>query len=694
MNNGNPVENVNVKLYDDRNSQVQSYETGNDGKFIFKKLQEGKYKLEYENCSVDKIESTSVDNGNTITSIALVLPDGFDDISKEEIEGKFGKGSVKEYRYNEQGYKIKNYMCVDEVGYEITKNSGTINNIPTATKKFPILNILNSQSPAEGGWICDSNDDFLNPSKFYTTSLFYNGAENIERNKELFTKWGDEFFSYAKATEEYKSIFDRNIKIDGLQNLIENIVNNRGGKCEYSVSEIQYNNDKTDDITIAKLHDNFNTTNIVTTISGINNSQPNNNGQSNNNLPTGGIKGTEGSPPTNNQQTDIDAKPDHIIAKISDDNRDPITDKKLIYVYIEDGSGNILGHKTINETGTTGSVYWEVGEENDQIKLSLGETYNMKFVYGVGKYNWQDYKTTDEDDTDIRANLNSKEIDKALYAKYNEMESKQDIQDSSIDKEYLITAIKSFKYNGGDRTVELQLKKRDPVALKLDKKLTKAKITLQDGSVLREEDYTNDVYEDVPAYWYIDDEIMLGATITLEYGIKITSNIELTDIKILDYLSYDNSNLVFDQNARILSKNNVSNSDQNWNKIDASEANDVRKNSTLTDENIYLLNDTGKTLAMSGENVYECYLVVSKLVTPSDDNLTYDNLAEVVSYKNEDGKIAENNNNKLEPGNLEPSSKSPMEVDSDKAKQFIVTKPTGLVQKKIKNIFFRMKEEY
>ena len=152
---------------------------------------------------------------------------------------------------------------------------------------------------------------------------------------------------------------------------------------------------------------------------------------------------------------------------------------------------------------------------------------------------------------------------------------------------------------------------------------------------------------------------------------------------------------MFDQNARILSKNNVSNSDQNWNKIDASEANDVRKNSTLTDENIYLLNDTGKTLAMSGENVYECYLVVSKLVTPSDDNLTYDNLAEVVSYKNEDGKIAEdNNNNKLEPGNLEPSSKSPMEVDSDKAKQFIVTKPTGLVQKKIKNIFFRMKEEY
>ena len=120
------------------------------------------------------------------------------------------------------------------------------------------------------------------------------------------------------------------------------------------------------------------------------------------------------------------------------------------------------------------------------------------------------------------------------------------------------------------------LTKRANFELNLEKDLTAAKITLSDGSTLKEETFSaGDSPYDLPVYWYIDDEIMLGATISLEYQIKLKASYDVT-VDLLDYLSYNTGSIMYNSEDSLLSleeKNSIS----GLQPIDKTEARNINK---------------------------------------------------------------------------------------------------------------------
>ena len=357
-------------------------------------------------------------------------------------------------------------------------------------------------------------------------------------------------------------------------------------------------------------------------------------------------------------------------------------------VIIRESTGTILGTHIIDDVN---GYYFELGTD-----IPTGSDYTLEFIYGTGKYNWQDYELDSSYLTENRTNLNNMKIDKELYNTYDSIKKETNIIQllaGQQHEEYAIIANSNpFSVDGTtDLEFNLKLKPRTPITMSIEKTLVKAKVTLADGQVLREEDYRgeDELQESVPAYWYIDDEIMYGATIQLEYEIKITSDKELTEVEVLDYLSYDNSTLLFDKNAEMLSDTNKNNN--NWEVITSTDVETSTGVFGLKEGAIYLKSTPSGT----NSTILTLHLVASKLVTPSDTDLTYDNIAEVISYKNATGQIVKDTlGNYLVPGNYNPGNHNNFEEDTDKAKQFIITKPTGGEKaRKIPNIYERMKRK-
>ena len=388
-------------------------------------------------------------------------------------------------------------------------------------------------------------------------------------------------------------------------------------------------------------------------------------------------KGEDGIPPV------VD-NTHYIYGKVEDENGQVANAAMVI---IRDSTGTILGTHIIDDVN---GYYFEIGTD-----IPIGNDYTLEFIYGIGKYNWQDYELDSGYLTENRTNLNNMKIDNKLYNKYDSIKNKTDLIQllaGSPYADYAIIAISNpFSVDGTtDLEFNLKLKPRTPIKMSVEKTLVKAKVTLADGQVLREEDYSGEteLQESVPAYWYIDDEIMYGATIQLEYEIKIQSDKDLTEVEVLDYLSYDNSTLLFDKNAEMLSDSSMTNND--WEVITKTDVETSTGISGLKEGATYLKSNPSGT----NSNILTLHLIASKLVTPSDTDLTYDNIAEVISYKNATGQIAKDTaGNYLVPGNYNPDL-APNEADTDKAKQFIITKPTGgktETKNKIPTIFERMK---
>lgn len=384
-------------------------------------------------------------------------------------------------------------------------------------------------------------------------------------------------------------------------------------------------------------------------------------------------------------------------------------------------------------------------------KPNEGDVFHIEIVYGLGKYNWQDYEQDENckefsEETD-RSRLNDKPINNVLYKNYDRVKKALDnipkddedeyiaqVKDAIKEEEakadeerYVVKAVSggthTAKKDEGETIPAFILKERTYNKIKVEKQLTKAKVVLSDGTSLREEDYSSlpsneNNRSSLPAYWYIDDEIMHGATINLEYKITVQSDAPLTDVVLIDYLSYGNSNLLFDKNAQMLSDVGTehTNDQSSWEQINKGDVETLVKNGNITfsEGKVYLKNKinlsqwtTDPTVEMQYEKTI--YLTVSKLVTNADPDLTYDNAVEVVQYTN-NGKIAgieKNNYTYAEPGSYNPNTENQADintrsegnnlgVDFDDARVFIITKPTGGQigkMKSLNNIFERIKIE-
>ena len=677
--NGNPYNGITVKLYNSSNIEVGSVVTNNNGEYEFLGLEKDEYTMEFLNCEVDEITTQKIsyikNKTDQTLNIGFVMPRNSSIVPNtiiDEIKAKLKSANINYseiYEYDDYAYYINNPVN-QEIGYEIYDDiKNNISGKITKNDKVVIINLLDRTSPAiqNGfGWISNSNDADT-PVCYYTATLGYNNSLKDLKNRELFVP------KNQTAQEYYYST-------DNLQDLIDNIVELKIGEIKKETQKINYTNNRTDEIVIENEHDNYNTENIIVTVSGVN-------------TPGAGL---------NNNGYD----------EIKDDYVDPNDDSNSEYYIrgrIKDNDGNLITSTkfyvqliNLTDPSKNADIITKTGEYSFDMPQE-GDEYRIEITYGIGTYNWQDYEITPTGDfTEDRSILNGKKIDYVLYEKYNEMCEASSINNAiSNNQDYTVTATSGvyIASRAGKDMSDIVFRERDYTTISVEKKLSKAKVTLADGQVLREEDYSgeNAVQESVPAYWYIDDEIMHGATIQLEYEIKITSNKMLKNIELLDYLSYDNSTLIFDSEAKMLTDSNITNKE--WSQKTSTEIETTyQQKQYLKEGAIYLTRTIDALSSSSGSYEKTIYLIASKLVTSADQNLTYDNIIEVMAYEEDNGQIAGETasvKDHIEPGNYDPENfyNLPSEVDTDNAKRFIITKPTGGKMNKMDelfNIFMRM----
>lgn len=213
----------------------------------------------------------------------------------------------------------------------------------------------------------------------------------------------------------------------------------------------------------------------------------------------------------------------------------------------------------------------------------------------------------------------------------------------------------------------LVLEKRSEFKLSLEKKVTGLRVTLADGTILKEDirtEFTNLSNTTMLTYPVImDDEIMHGAKLELEFTIRITNlsstNIQTgKEIAIIDYIDTQANNLQYSANTKLLSEPNKTNDYYLWKSVNKS----YLANNELVNEEVldslndsveiliaqYNVNDYNNSFDALGNNTYpikpiipkngyiDIKLVGTKVLTGEleDDELTFSNTSEILSYSN------------------------------------------------------------
>ncbi|MBR6504197.1 MAG: hypothetical protein IKT41_00495 [Clostridia bacterium] len=282
----------------------------------------------------------------------------------------------------------------------------------------------------------------------------------------------------------------------------------------------------------------------------------------------------------------------------------------------------------------------------------------------------------------------------------------------------------------------LVLEKRSGFKLELEKKVTGLRITLSDGTILKEE-ITNDFTDvlngnnmlTIPIT--MDEELMHGATLELEYTIRIknlsNTNIQTgSQISIVDYFNLNDNTMQYRPDTQLLSEPDKTNSYYLWNAVDKTYLEDKVSEDvydSLNDGQEYLVanyyvsevdNDNFIGLDSNGKPVYRTNPVIGKdgyidvkiagtttlSAALETDDLTYSNTAEILTYSNMIGRRIDYEKNTPEveagleeyikflsdypdetvaPGNyrIDPNNIGPDEEDDDTATEVTIIPPLG-----------------
>ena len=252
------------------------------------------------------------------------------------------------------------------------------------------------------------------------------------------------------------------------------------------------------------------------------------------------------------------------------------------------------------------------------------------------------------------------------------------------------------------KNIDFGIEKRPEAQLQLTKDLANLKVILEDGTVLFD---TSKAQKDVA--WQgpttganqvtvtMDENLMQGATVELTYKMTVT-NVGQTDYvggnyyysgktdskdkvvttqatKVVDYVA---NNLVFDPNRP---------ENKEWQIVDPAKVKTGNAKTTLVDGNIDISqyktmietkdsNNLVNKALKPGETTEVASLVLTKVMAKDDanDELSYRNIAEIVTTTNQAGRKHEHSIL----GNQNPGE-DPKEVDADDAERVTILPPYG-----------------
>ena len=251
--------------------------------------------------------------------------------------------------------------------------------------------------------------------------------------------------------------------------------------------------------------------------------------------------------------------------------------------------------------------------------------------------------------------------------------------------------------------INLGLRERPKAELSLEEQVAGIQVKLSDGQIIvdTEKGVNKNVNgldkeeEKVPISIYMDEEIMHGAEIRVKYLVRIRNTGEID--KMSNYIEGASDETITTQADLVyqyLSNNFVykeeeQSSQENadiWERIEVSEANKVADNvlKEVKNQNMQILQTDGlrvelypvgsKEAQEGGQTEIVGYIVLSKVISPQDDNatLSFQNCLEIVQRSNEAGRRAYRGI----PGNYVPNSYN-NEVDNTQARKINITKPLG-----------------
>lgn len=275
--------------------------------------------------------------------------------------------------------------------------------------------------------------------------------------------------------------------------------------------------------------------------------------------------------------------------------------------------------------------------------------------------------------------------------------------------------------------IDLGLVERPKTQLEITKNVKSIKVTLSDGSIVFDATQTAEKTEVKDAIWksnifsttrgttptwgfiqlYLDEELMYGATIQIEYNMNITQPInerdftgdkyyvkgevdgELVTTKATEVICYIPNKMQFDKEVN-----------DGWNLIEDEQSGSTEGKNTqneifeqgLVNENLKDEVNSIKTKVKIEDsnvtNISENNLTVSQLITRDDAQGGYVSVAEIVKIQNNVGRRmteyiikSDNKEKTIYPivGNQDPTNK-PAEIDSAQGENVAVMPPFGIGQ--------------
>lgn len=139
------------------------------------------------------------------------------------------------------------------------------------------------------------------------------------------------------------------------------------------------------------------------------------------------------------------------------------------------------------------------------------------------------------------------------------VETVTEVDDEGVEHTYNVYTI---HYNTGYDNQDLYLMRRQEFPLVTKVTTTGIRVTLNTGEILNEE--VKEFGTTEPLVEWIDDDIALGATVEIEYTIRIKNNssLQVNELELLDYLP---ENFYFNKDSKLISEQGVTNKDLGWN---------------------------------------------------------------------------------------------------------------------------------
>jgi len=212
----------------------------------------------------------------------------------------------------------------------------------------------------------------------------------------------------------------------------------------------------------------------------------------------------------------------------------------------------------------------EIGTQNvDETDGTFGFARPAEGKYKlIFEYNGQEYYATDATETnrDI-VNQNSKIINNDIAKRI--MKYEEGLVNVNAESDWF--KIRDDVGEPGDedyfretpKVIDVHLEKRDEFNLEFKKELDIVKVILSDGQVYQE-NLSSQKPQISMRQIIMDEELMHGATVQIEYLITAKSNnIDIEGIKVIEYLDYENNKIEYNPNLKSLS-NGIENKNQGW----------------------------------------------------------------------------------------------------------------------------------